>query len=546
MKPIRNLLLLLVLVLPLSATTRSQADAPTGWQEVGEGIEYQKFRITDPAPVDIFVARMERANPAVTIESSIAQGQLSGGVETVSGMAARYDGALNFWGPPTEPVSPTWGSTSRVVVAINGFYFGGGVEPPGVPWSGQIHSSWYTKRYSDTESLSGFVWNFDRSTFIGECVYHPEDKQYVYNTRTGAYLSLDGLNRLRGENELILYTPQYDLDTGTSGGGAEVLIEVHRPAPISVFSTMAYGIVRRVRSYGSSTPIPFDHVVLSASGSRAEILRTAFQVGDTVGIAQKVKDCDLSPTHDWSQTYAGVGGQFYFLRDGVIYPYSDKDEAVVRDPRTAIACNDQYVFFIVADGRNPGVSEGMNVAEMAAFAKNTLGAANGIMQDGGGSSTMVINGQVVNNTYCNNVYCTPKIYLPLVVKGGTSTTAQDAPPPEPLTAWNANALQRLVANGMLMVVVQPMEKSASPYDPGDPVQTLGSVPVYLGPGDPRTALDTMEGSGIILAPLNGLGGVYAKGAYWWPVNFGAVDGWVREGNIVPLLKFRGKKKGETR
>jgi len=56
----------------------------------------------------------------------------------------------------------------------------------------------------------------------------------------------------------------------------------------------------------------------------------------------------------------------------------------------------------------------------------------------------------------------------------------------------------------------------------------------------------MEGSGIILAPLNGLGGVYAKGAYWWPVNFGAVDGWVREGNIAPLLKFRGKKKGETR
>jgi hypothetical protein len=159
------------------------------------------------------------------------------------------------------------------------------------------------------------------------------------------------------------------------------------------------------------------------------------------------------------------------------------------------------------------------------------------MQDGGGSSTMVINGQVVNNTYCNNVYCTPKIYLPLVLKGGTSTAAQSTPPPEPLTAWDANALQRLVANGMLMVVVHPMEKSTSPYDPGDPVQTLGSVPVYLGPGDLRPALDSVDGNGTILAPLNDLGGVYAKGAYWWPVDFGAIEGWVREGNITPQLKL---------
>ena len=536
MKTLLYLLLLFVFGASLVTTASGQTNAPLGWQIVGEGIEYQKFRLTNPVPVDVFVARMERDNPAVTIESSLAQGRISGGVETVSGMAARYDGALNFWGPPSTPVSPTWGATNQVVVAINGFYFGGDVEPPGVPWSGQIHSAWYTKRYSDTESLSGFVWNTDRSAFVGECISHPEDKQYVYNTTSGGYLYLDGLNRSREADELILYTPQYDRDTGT-GSGAEVLIEMEHPTSISVFSNMPYGVVRQVRNYGNSTPNPFNHVVLSGSGSRADDLRNNFQVGDTIGIAQRVKDCIQFPNHNWYQTYAGVGGQFYFLRDGVIYPYSDKGEAVVRDPRTAIAYNEQYIFFIVADGRNPGISEGMNVAEMAEFAKNTLGATHGIMQDGGGSSTMVINGQVVNNTYCNNVYCTPKIYLPLVIKSGSSTAAQPTHPPEPLTAWDAQALQRLVANGMMMVVVQPQQNSSQPHDPGDPVTTVGTATILLGPGNNYAALDTIDGNGVILASSNNLDGVYATDHYWWLVDFGTIEGWVAEEQIAPQIKL---------
>jgi hypothetical protein len=50
-------------------------------------------------------------------------------------------------------------------------------------------------------------------------------------------------------------------------------------------------------------------------------------------------------------------------------------------------------------------SEGMTIPELARSAKNTLGASWGISQDGGGSSTMVVNGQVMNNTYCNIVDC---------------------------------------------------------------------------------------------------------------------------------------------
>jgi len=61
-------------------------------------------------------------------------------------MAERYNQAINNWSvESTTLITQTWGNRNDVVVAINGFYYGGDVEPPGVPWSGQVQSGWYSK-----------------------------------------------------------------------------------------------------------------------------------------------------------------------------------------------------------------------------------------------------------------------------------------------------------------------------------------------------------------------------------------------------------------
>jgi len=563
---LRNLFILLfVILIPFGANAlaQEQPETPT-WSAVGAGIDYQKYRLTSPTTVNVFVARMARANPATTIESSIADGHLSGGVdghETVSGMAARYDDALNFWGPPTIPVSNTWGSTNDVIVAINGFYYGPPWEEPSVPWSGQIHSGWYAKRFYDNESSSGFIWKMDRTAFIGGCITHPNEpenpKQFVY-TASGEYISIDGVNRPRESGELILYTPQYDRNTDEATNGTEVLVEMYKPTYTSVFGNMPYGVVEKIRTGTGSTPIPFDHVVLSGIGAKAQALNDHLSVGDTVGIAQRIKDCVLPTVNNWDLAYAGVGGHWRFLRNGVVYPYLDDGQAIVRNPRTAIAFNNDYIFFIVADGRNPGISDGMTVEEMANFAKNTLHATDGIMQDGGGSSTMVVNGEVVNDTYCNNEFCPgidgTYIYLPIV--SNTSNTSLAGGPDsqvESLIEWDAEllVLQRLVANGMLMVNVQPKAESIQPFHPGDPISTNGEIDIYLGPGTNYAILNTVNGDGTIADSLNQLGGVYAKGTYWWKVhftgaNFEVVDGWAREEDISPQLKLRKIDSFKTR
>ena len=66
-------------------------------------------------------------------------------------------------------------------------------------------------------------------------------------------------------------------------------------------------------------------------------------------------------------------------------------------PRTAIGQRkDGIVLFLVIDGRNPGYSIGIDMADMIEIFKRYK-AHNAANLDGGGSSTLVINGEVVNN-----------------------------------------------------------------------------------------------------------------------------------------------------
>lgn len=66
-------------------------------------------------------------------------------------------------------------------------------------------------------------------------------------------------------------------------------------------------------------------------------------------------------------------------------------------PRTAIGQRkDGIVLFLVIDGRNPGYSIGIDMASMINIFKRYK-AHNAANLDGGGSSTLVINGKVVNN-----------------------------------------------------------------------------------------------------------------------------------------------------
>ena len=477
----RVLICVSILALVLITPTQDAYSDSSGWETLAAGIDYQEFRL--PGPRRVFVARMDRSAENVILDTSIAQGTLAQGKETVSGMAERYDQAINNWGE-------TWGNRNRVVVAINGSFHN---LESGYPIGGMIHSGWYAVPYSNWESVSGFVWKQDRSAFIGECVNHESKNQLITNLYNGESRRINGINRAPEEHELVVFTPQFDRDSHQNETGVEVLVELTRPLGIVPQPEMILGIVREIREDEAPIPIPFDHIVVSGEGRSGIALLENFRVGEVVGLSLEIthlrENCRSSHPLDWTNAYASIGGGFIFLKDGEIQ-YFDDLGASNRHPRTAICYNDDFIYFVVVDGRNDSYSLGMSITQLATFCRDTLEATWGINQDGGGSSTMWVNGVVVNSP--------------------------------------SDGSEREVANGVMMIVVEPMERSVT-FWPGDRVIAQQTTNIYLGPGNsaPITSVGkNMEG--VILPHINYTNGIFAKGTHWWKVDFEGLVGWVVE------------------
>lgn len=90
------------------------------------------------------------------------------------------------------------------------------------------------------------------------------------------------------------------------------------------------------------------------------------------------------------------------IKDGQIAVDENTEvgKAMASNPRTAIGwISDNHIVFVVSDGRTDE-SEGLSLYELAQFMQS-LGCTMAYNLDGGGSSTMVFQGQVINNPTTN-------------------------------------------------------------------------------------------------------------------------------------------------
>ena len=67
-----------------------------------------------------------------------------------------------------------------------------------------------------------------------------------------------------------------------------------------------------------------------------------------------------------------------------------------RHPRSAIGWSSTHFYLVVVDGRQPGLSKGMTLAELAQF-MSRLGCTEAMNLDGGKSAQMWLNGRIVNS-----------------------------------------------------------------------------------------------------------------------------------------------------
>jgi len=335
-------------------------------ERIADGVAL--YRLTNPALLDMtgpIAVQLLRLDPAkVSVESVVARNRVVS-LETVPDMAAR----------------------TRAIAAVNaGFFVVRNGDPAGLL---EVRD----ELVSETALMRGAVGIvrrpgrptrlvFDRVTASVTLRFSADGESYS--------MPIDGIDTTRVRGQLMLYTPAYGPDSDTAAAGAEWQLD---GAPLRVTA---------VRIDAGKTPIPRTGAVLSFGGT---VLPTALErlvVGQQVGLETAFQTAFGTPPESWVEATDIVGGAGLLVYKGK--PVDDWAEERLRDgfnaerhPRTMIgASQGGTIWLVTVDGRNPQVSIGMTFEDLQRLARE-LNLYYALNLDGGGSTTMVVNGAVVNH-----------------------------------------------------------------------------------------------------------------------------------------------------
>lgn len=330
--------LLLVLVAHAQDFDRTQTIAP--------GIVYRERRFMkgNEGPFTVQILTVDPRRKEVNVVAVRANDGI--GLETTSDMSSRYHAAA----------------------AINGGFF---------EMKGLLAGA----------SAGNFVWNGrvlgtgpERGSLVvcRDAANHVEQLRVATAAFAGSVLvggkihTIDGVNRVRGANQLIAYTPEVGVGSKTEPG-LEVSIVRDRVVAVSEKGDLA---------------IPEHGLVLSASGSaraRLEGLKKGARVTVRMSVIQGA--CEAEDL---------IAGFPTLIDEGKFASLGTSSFATLRHPRTAFALrNDGQLLFVTVDGRQK-TSVGMTLRELAEFLL-AEGAREAVNLDGGGSTTMVVDGWVKNS-----------------------------------------------------------------------------------------------------------------------------------------------------
>lgn len=269
--------------------------------------------------------------------------------------------------------------------------------------------------------------------------------QFAYQssvTYSGGQLSVSSINKARGTNEVILYTPQFSYSsTRTNSYGMEIVVtKASKPVDQGLqFGEVVTGTVQAVTPYGvGNSVIPQDGFVLSVQGGTLAAALKDMKPGDPIQLT-----VDIEPK--WKNAEYILASGPMLVKDGKVSMTIDPNSsrAKERNPRTAVAVSKDRskVFFVTADGRQSGYASGMTLTEFAQYLVS-LGADRALNLDGGGSTAMAVRKP-------GNVYATLANSPSQTAERAVSTTLQavsTAPIGEAVTV-NAGLTAPSIATG---------------------------------------------------------------------------------------------------
>lgn len=195
---------------------------------------------------------------------------------------------------------------------------------------------------------------------------------------------VDGVNRRRETNELIIYTPQHhDSTTLTNEFGVEYIFQSDQPITSTEFGQTLKGKVVAIYPYGSKgkREIPKNGFALSATRDKATALQT-LKMGEEVTVT-------LGIDTKWQDAKFMLASGPMLVQDGKrnlsIRESSWRAKQVTARSAIAISKDKKQAHFITVDSTSK--SGGMNMMQFADYIAG-LGYDRALNLDGGGSTTM--------------------------------------------------------------------------------------------------------------------------------------------------------------
>lgn len=325
---------------------------------VADGVVHRVLRVKNPPAVVNVIEVNLSAN--VSVRSVKAMG-------VISGLAK----ASEIWGRGD--------SIGDALVCVNGDFF----SKEGRPIGPQVVGG----RVVKTGSKKWPVLGFGEQPFIQTVGFTG------HVIVDGAAFEIDNVNAFRRDSEIVFYNRYFGDDTRTNKYGVEIKVDSLFPGNYMVGDTIL-GVVTEIEDGTGSSRLTKGGAVLSAHGKKAQALLKLIAPGDTIRFCFRFPPVDgrISDLVGGFPKIVAAGRRVDGL-DTLAGPVFVQE----RHPRTAAGfdANFRTLFLITVDGRQSGYSEGMTLDELADLMVS-LGIHEGINLDGGGSTTMVVNGTVVN------------------------------------------------------------------------------------------------------------------------------------------------------
>jgi len=207
-----------------------------------------------------------------------------------------------------------------------------------------------------------------------------------------------GLNQARQARTAVLYTPTLGVSTRTTGGRELILEKEGDGSWLPLEAGQTYRARVREVSPTANTKLASDVMVLSLG---AQLL-----AGIPETEAGTLLRISTATTPDLKGVKAAVGGGPTLLKGGKTFTQKTPPVSALGDwsqrskyerhPRSAIGWSSTHIYFVIVDGRQPGLSVGMKLAELAEFFVS-LGCTDAMNLDGGKSAQLWVTGRIMNS-----------------------------------------------------------------------------------------------------------------------------------------------------